>query len=192
MSSRAKSKYHEDQEVQLREHTVPSWTIEEYLQAAEHAELYRLVEPYLDIDPSAAYLDGKDTDKLTEKEEKIRCKYYVAGGSCRYMFEMKGDEVKKELHAALAKASDISGIFMGNVGTSSPEIVNRLIAVFLLKSLSEDFEMTRTMPVSRYAARQLAMRAEVSVLKQLIHKQGLRHSTNERASFRGAAHQRAE
>eukprot|EP00960_Hanusia_phi_P042264 755395-Hanusia_phi.AAC.1 len=72
MSSRAKPKWQEDQEMKLREHTVPSWTIEEYLQAAEHEELYMLVKPFLDIDPSAAYLDIKDPDTLTKKEEKIR------------------------------------------------------------------------------------------------------------------------
>eukprot|EP00960_Hanusia_phi_P035109 751498-Hanusia_phi.AAC.1 len=93
---------------------------------------------------------------------------------------MKRDEVRKVLYTAVAEASDISRIFTGNVGSTSAEMLNRLIAVFSLEPLSENFNMTTTMPLSRYAARLFAFKAEVSVLKQLIFGQGLMHST-----FRG-------
>eukprot|EP00960_Hanusia_phi_P062637 765218-Hanusia_phi.AAC.6 len=37
-------------------------------------------------------------------------------------------------------------------------------------------EMRKSMPVSKYAARELAVKAEVSVLKQLISQHSMRHS----------------
>eukprot|EP00960_Hanusia_phi_P075614 768448-Hanusia_phi.AAC.2 len=135
-----------------------------------------IIEPYLDIDPSPAYLDIKDPDELTEEKKKIRCKYYVAEGSCRCMIEMKGVVVQEGLHAALAKASDISGIFTGNVGASSPEMLNCLIAVFLLKGPLETLGLKKAISISRYAANQLAIKTEVSELRHLMSRRGLRHS----------------
>eukprot|EP00960_Hanusia_phi_P074965 768351-Hanusia_phi.AAC.10 len=58
---------------------------------------------------------------------------------------MKGDEVKEVLDAAVAEASDRSGILMGNVGPSSAEMLNCLIAIFLLDPVSENFDMTTRM-----------------------------------------------
>eukprot|EP00960_Hanusia_phi_P065147 766003-Hanusia_phi.AAC.1 len=174
MSARAKNKPQEDRQNNLREHTVISWTLDEYLQAVKHEELYKLVEPYLDIDPKAMFLDGRDTTSGSIKEGKVRCKYYLAGGSCRYMFEQTGQAVTEELNAAVSKASDISGIFRGNVGSSSQVIVNRLISIFVYEQGL--YKAISWMPVSRYAARILAVKAEVSVLKQLTSEYGMRHS----------------
>eukprot|EP00960_Hanusia_phi_P023723 700072-Hanusia_phi.AAC.1 len=89
---------------------------------------------------------------------------------------MTGAEVRKELKKAIDDAPDIARIFTGNVGTSSPEIINRLIATFIYQDPISEDEMRESMPVSKYAARKLAEKAEVSVLKQLISQHSMQHS----------------
>eukprot|EP00960_Hanusia_phi_P014367 424031-Hanusia_phi.AAC.1 len=147
MSSRAKRKWQEDKEMRPREHSVVSWTLDEYLKAVEHEDL------------------GADPEQV------LPC-----WGSCRYMLEMTGAEVREELKKAIEGASDIAGIFTGNVGSSSPEVLNRLIATLICQDPMSDEEMRKSMPVSTFAARELALKAEVSVLKQLISQHGMRHS----------------
>eukprot|EP00960_Hanusia_phi_P002396 69434-Hanusia_phi.AAC.1 len=65
------------------------------------------------------------------------------------MFEKTGEAVIEELDAAVVKASDISGIFRGNVDSSSQAVLNRLIAFFVYE---QGVHKTRSwMPVSKYA-----------------------------------------
>eukprot|EP00960_Hanusia_phi_P008758 250931-Hanusia_phi.AAC.1 len=112
------------------------------------------------MDLSTDFMEITDGQEPSVKEGQIRRKYYLAGGSCRYMFEMTGADVREELQNAIQDASDIAGIFTGNIGSSSPEIINCLIATFIYKDPTMNAKTRQSMPVSTYAARQLALKAE--------------------------------
>eukprot|EP00960_Hanusia_phi_P058467 763895-Hanusia_phi.AAC.8 len=160
MIFRPKAYSEEDRENNLKEHIVPSWTMEEYQEAVKHEELYNLVEPCLDVYTCTAFL-GKEH---VTKDNRMRCKYYVAGGSCRYMFDMKTSKVFSELDYAIARASDISAIFQGNSKFSAQKSINRLIASIPTHNL----RWSCFIPVSRYVATELAPSVHLSLLKSQI------------------------
>eukprot|EP00960_Hanusia_phi_P051385 760774-Hanusia_phi.AAC.2 len=165
MSSREKAYPDEDSENKLQLHNVVSWTIDEYLQAVQYDALYRLVEPFLDVGRSAVLMDLEEVKECDRKEERVRRKYYFAGGSCRLDNSSCKGNFGRSLRECARHA--IRSIFRGNVGESSPQAINRLLATFY-----HNGEQT-WMSVSKYVASKLASKAETSTLKRMISVFGI-------------------
>ena len=152
---------HEDV-VNLRRHTVVSWTAGEYLDAVKCDDFYMRVKSMLSLHDSAVHNGMRIRKRNGTKEEQIMSKYYLAGGSCRYMFEKTAAVVVERLELAISSCRNLELLFQGNVGDSSPHAVNHLTARYM-----HDGEAC-WMPVSKYVATRLAEEAEVGVLKRLL------------------------
>ncbi|EKX50981.1 hypothetical protein GUITHDRAFT_103565 [Guillardia theta CCMP2712] len=167
MASRDKIYYHEDKLLQLEEHLVVSWTIDEYLQAVQSDEFYEEVESMLEMDLGLLDLSRLGIKKMQlgrSKEARVRQKHYLAGGSCRHMFEMSAYDVVKFIHQAFRSVPDLELIFRGNIGASSTQLVNRLIATFAI-----DGEV-RWLPASEYISWKLMHEIEAEELKRVFSK----------------------
>eukprot|EP00960_Hanusia_phi_P064101 765697-Hanusia_phi.AAC.1 len=150
-------------------HNVVSWKLEEYLEAVQHDELYQAVQPLLEVRRSAS-LKQEATMNET-KEERVRQKFYFAGGSCWYMFVMTTAQVIASLQVAVAVVKDITLLFQGCQGESSPDAINRFMATFYHEAA------LCWMPVSRYVSTALASKAEASTLKRMISDYGIQNPT---------------
>ncbi|EKX33524.1 hypothetical protein GUITHDRAFT_120269 [Guillardia theta CCMP2712] len=95
MSSAFRGKIYdeEDRELGLKEHIVPSWRIDEYLEAVQFDEFYNQVAPSLEMNVTGEILSLEMTTGSKSKQQRVRHKHYLAGGSCRYMFDMTAAEV---------------------------------------------------------------------------------------------------
>ncbi|EKX41856.1 hypothetical protein GUITHDRAFT_112000 [Guillardia theta CCMP2712] len=171
MSPRGKINDEADNRVNLQQHTVVSWTESEYLEAVEWDVFYQRVACMLEEDESAGSIGLKTWKRNRSRREKIKLKYYLAGGSCRYMFETPASLVKPRLDTALRLCSNLEIIFSGNMGDSSPQTVNHLIACFEYNGESN------WMPVSKYVATKLAEAVELDTLTRLFSKYGVRNPT---------------
>uniref|UniRef100_A0A7S4K0A2 Uncharacterized protein n=1 Tax=Guillardia theta TaxID=55529 RepID=A0A7S4K0A2_GUITH len=163
MASRGKTYDEEDRELGLKEHIVPSWRIDEYLEAVQFDEFYNKVAPTLEMNVTGEVLGFKMTTRPRSKEERVRHKHYLAGGSCRYMFDMTAAEVLRSLDLALLCAPNLQDLFRGHVGASSGDLTNRLTATLVTQ------EKVVRFPVSKYVASNLAASAgAVDILRRML------------------------
>jgi hypothetical protein len=84
---------------------MPSWTIGEYMEALKEDDFRNLVEPNLG--------DGADLP------EKILNKYFLAGGSARWMFDFAPEAVLKHIDKKISRVSDFSLLTKGLSGRYS-------------------------------------------------------------------------
>jgi hypothetical protein len=89
---------------------MPSWTIEEYTEALKDDEFRNRVEPNL----------GDGVDLL----EKILNKYFLAGGSARWMFDFTPELVLNLIDEKISRVSDFSLLTKGLCGRYSHCIVS--------------------------------------------------------------------
>eukprot|EP00960_Hanusia_phi_P033735 750625-Hanusia_phi.AAC.1 len=61
-------------------------------------------------------------------EDRIRSKRYLAGGSCRFMFQSTGPQLTEELARSLSNAADLELILQGNNLKFCSLSANRLMA----------------------------------------------------------------
>ncbi|KAL3674180.1 hypothetical protein V7S43_000140 [Phytophthora oleae] len=98
---RWKAKPEDDEMLNLREHFISSWTLDEYFKAVEDNELFQAVKPQLDasneLDPAVVFrsASASNTDDDTPakadhialwRQEQVKSKYYFAGGSVLHVF----------------------------------------------------------------------------------------------------------
>jgi len=151
-----------EDDVNLMPHTVVSWTTGEYLNAVKCDAFYKRVKAMLALHDTAVHIGMRIRKRNGTKEEQIMSKHYLAGGSCRYMFEKTAAVVKQRLDRALTSCRNLENLFQGIVGDSSLDAVNHLTARYM------HGEEASWMPVSKYVAMKLAEVAEVGVLKRLL------------------------
>ncbi|EKX46942.1 hypothetical protein GUITHDRAFT_107294 [Guillardia theta CCMP2712] len=156
-----------EDDVNLMPHTVVSWTTGEYLNAVKCDAFYKRVKAMLALHDTAVHIGMRIRKRNGTKEEQIMSKHYLAGGSCRYMFEKTAAVVKQRLDRALASCRNLEHLFQGIVGDSSLDAVNHLTARYM------HGEEASWMPVSKYVAMKLAEVAEVGVLKRLLDGTGI-------------------
>ncbi|EKX52594.1 hypothetical protein GUITHDRAFT_150589 [Guillardia theta CCMP2712] len=159
--------------MKLEEHLVVSWTMHEYLEAVQSDEFYEKVEGVLEMDldslsPRLREWGIEMTQTASSKEARVRQKHYLAGGSCRYMFEMTADTVLEVIDRALLSSPDLELIFRGSIGPSSMQIVNRLIATFKIDGV------VSWLPVSMYVSWRLMLQVEEEELTRICSKFGTR------------------
>lgn len=137
-------------ETSTHEHTVPSWTLEQYKIAVESNAFKQEVEERLG--------NGETLD------EKLANKFFVAGACARWMFGFTMDRVLGDIDKHIDGANDKQALLSGLMGQKAAGAVNHLIqrsregGVFL---------------VSDYVARCLAKSCELAFVRQaMVQAQG--------------------
>ncbi|EKX47851.1 hypothetical protein GUITHDRAFT_106401 [Guillardia theta CCMP2712] len=163
MASRGKTYEEEEKHMQLEQHIVPSWRIDEYLDAVQLDEFYDKVKANLEMDVDADILGVKVTNGPKSKEQRVNHKHYLAGASCRYMFDITSEKVLEYLDLAFQRAPNLQDLFRGNVGASAADMTNRLIATFVVQKRVVWY------PVSKYVASNLtASVGAVDMLRKMF------------------------
>jgi hypothetical protein len=99
---------------------VMSWALEDYEMAMANNEFFEHVK--------TNFTDSKDAVLSEERNQLLADKFFVAGGSARYMFDFTVDGAVAELDKAIAATDDIKGYIEGTRGISSEGAVNRLFS----------------------------------------------------------------
>jgi hypothetical protein len=135
---------------------VMSWTMEEYKAAISITPFFEQVKDNLSFHAICP-------TKVLDKEEKNRLleqKHFIAGGSARFMFDIKPEEAIKPLNSAIRLVSDIQMLALGLIGDRSIHAVNRLIA---------RHDQSNSQLVSEYVLRRLASLMGPSLIEKLSH-----------------------
>jgi len=119
--------------------TVPPWTLEEYRYALHTPSLFNSVKHVLD--------EGESF------EDRIQNKYFLAGGSVRWMFHFSSQEVASEINGHIQRITDLEHLVSGVLGAKNNEDCNHL--------LMRDWD--QTFLVSEYAMRLLHRKFNPSV-----------------------------
>jgi hypothetical protein len=149
MSSGIKMPADDESKLRWKEHVVCSWEFAEYEKAIESEDFFDSVKQYLDADDVSLLV--ADAAQLTKEQKSslLAAKYYFAGGSSRFMFSTRTEEVTEKLNRGLISVADISPYLYGDVGDRSPQVVNRLLG--RLPHPKEKFDF-RVFIISRYAS----------------------------------------
>jgi hypothetical protein len=142
MSSRGKSNPQDDINERVKIHNVNSWKLEEYHQAIKDKVFFESIREFL---------DGSLDLKITP-QELIDSKYYFAGGSSRFMFCLKTNEIVVLLDESVRSVEDPTPYIKGTIGDQSNFVVNRLFNIHIENSI------WKHSIVSEYAASRLAMK----------------------------------
>jgi Crinkler effector protein N-terminal domain len=137
MSARGKTNVDADAEMNVLEHFVSSWKLNEYFEAVADEELFEIVKPQLDAsddcEPADIDMDASGealVDITNWRQSLVRSKYYFAGGSARYMFGYPTAEVVSLLETAVDALSNAQSTGTGIVGDRSFGAINRLFCRF--------------------------------------------------------------
>jgi len=138
----------EDKMVNVKTFFVPSWKIEEYMEAVKDPDYLATISKYLDSPcfPNASL------------EDKVRAKFFYSGGSCRLFSAYLTEEVKETIEQSVAKARDMLSLGSGTKGMFEDNVTNRLFGSFDGKS---------SFVVSRYTAELLSIRLGPMVIRNL-------------------------
>jgi len=122
---------------------MPSWTLKEYQKACENEKFYNDVVLNLTNE--------------NEKTEKIIGKYFLAGGSARWMFALCPSKVINQVMVSLEKLVDSISLFIGTQGGRSSDAVNHL--------LQRDSK-GKSFLVSEFVIRELAKKCEPAFVRE--------------------------
>ncbi|CAK5056313.1 unnamed protein product, partial [Aphanomyces euteiches] len=103
-----------------------SWTRDEYRAAVQDEEFLNSVKVYLDATPPS---DMNEETTLTGAEylnDVMDKKFYYAGGSCRYMFQLSTGEVISRIEEAIQAAPNKADLVKYCVGMYHKDEINRL------------------------------------------------------------------
>ena len=154
MSSRGKVHVADDEENDVLEFTVFSWTLEEYLKAIDCDEFLQSVKFSLDS------IDAADDPSL---QEMVEGKFLVAGGCARYMFSMCTSDVKQCIVDAIASLDFSLSASILSAGQRSGKAINRLFNQY-----QNAAGKTVTTFVSRFAEMEIALLRGPEAVKELF------------------------
>ncbi|KAG9397903.1 hypothetical protein AC1031_022074 [Aphanomyces cochlioides] len=103
-----------------------SWTRDEYRTAVKDQEFFNSVKVNLEATPPS---DVNEETSLTGDDYldgMIDKKFYYAGGSCRYMFQLSTDEVKLRIEEAVESTPNKADLVKYCVGMYHKNEINRL------------------------------------------------------------------
>ena len=130
----------QDDEANIVNFTVGSWTFEQYEAACADEGFYEKVKSNM-VCPDA----GLDKDQL------LLAKYHFAGGCARWMFEFTYQKWLRDFKAHLQKVSDYAILFGAGGGEQTADAVNHLRGVTVLAPEDKQYFF-----ISQYAAGELA------------------------------------
>jgi len=123
-------------------HAMPSWTLEEYLEALKDDNFFNSV--------------NNSFSPADSREEMIYDKYFIAGGSARWMFSFTTDQAIADIDKNIKKVSNIQDLSAGFLGNRSLLAVNHLVMQLRLGNFF----------MSEFIARQVAEICEISFIQQ--------------------------
>ena len=150
-----------------------SWTFEDYANALVDDIFFEQVQPKLDaglvmnnqqdyeateevsdVDASMSTTVDESFEGLGDttdtRRDLLASKFYFAGGSARYMFELTTNQVIDDITQAVSEVPNVQALLFNQVGERSTNAVNRLFALFLSGNYY------RKSIVSAFAATELA------------------------------------
>ena len=129
---------------------MPSWTWDEYRTACENEDFYQQVKRFLPEEGT--------------KQEKLDVKYYLAGGSARWMFGLSFAELPKEINDQIVKVQNKNDLLAGLNGNTWAGAVGHLtmvnsrgkevlVSLYVMSKVAEtvDVESNFLMKVRQYA-----------------------------------------
>jgi hypothetical protein len=147
-SQKISSKLSQRHVAKIHQHIVNSWTLEEYITACRDDNFWETVK---DLFETA-------NDPTLTRDQVVKNKYALVGGSARWMFGGDENFARREIEEALKSVSDYSTIFKGLQGPTHSESVNRLLSVF-----RTDFSYESTL-ISHYVGVRIARRCRLEFL----------------------------
>lgn len=135
---------------------VPSWTLEEYMQAVEDDTFFDNVRACLDA--------GTDlSSSLQDRTDLVIQKFHFAGGFCRGLFEMSTEVLISYFEDAFNRINYPELYSFGFMGDHSPTTLNRLYDTYQDQNL-----YFRQSLISSYVAVELAIRIGPRLLEQFL------------------------
>jgi len=144
MASRGKTNVKDDLRNKVEELMIESWSEEDFVAACSYTPLLAAVETNLDACSSEASL-----------EERVGAKFYFAGGSARFMFEIKTRRVRNIISEAVQQCDDINKYLVCLAGDRYSDVVNRLLGFHIDAGTGVRYNFI----VSEYGALLLSQRA---------------------------------
>ena len=155
MASRGKSSADQDSSFSVKELTVYSWSLSEYLEAVKYDPFFQLVDAQLDAMDPAQNLNPTVA-------EKVEAKFHYAGGSARYMFRLSTASVMDKIRNAIDSVGDISAFGVSVSSLRNYDTINRLFSIY--KGVPTDSRQI----VSLYAEQQMALMIGSTALTSFI------------------------
>jgi hypothetical protein len=134
---------------ELEHHFVPSWSLTDYVAAFNDKNFF--------ADHSNAF---EGFDSVLEQSEKIAKKYYIAGGSARWMIGFTPIQAEEDLLLQIRRCSDPKALIGGLNGDRSVMAINHLL-------LYDDCEKS-TFLISQFAIRILSEKCSVEFLRDAL------------------------
>ena len=136
----------QDDEANIVNFTVASWTFEQYEVACRNEQFIKLVK----INMKCPGLEGVD-----DKDQLLLAKYHFAGGCARWMFEFTYEKWLRDFTAHLEKVSDYAILFGVGGGEQTADAVNHLRGVTVLAPEDKKYFF-----ISQFAAGELAKKCD--------------------------------
>ncbi|KAE9076037.1 hypothetical protein PF007_g24775 [Phytophthora fragariae] len=114
---------------QIRVFSMYSWTLADYETAVADGVFYKYVVSKMDATQANEVNDDGDEEEPSEAEKKkhaLDCKFYYAGGSCRFMFLYTTDEVKQRLQNAVDSIANKNDLILYCSGSWHRDTINTL------------------------------------------------------------------
>ncbi|GLE03037.1 hypothetical protein PINS_up011916 [Pythium insidiosum] len=142
-----------------------SWTQDEYVAAIADQTFYGKIVSELDATNPNEVNDDDDSEAGWSEEDKkkhaLSLKFYYAGGSCRFMFQYRTDEVIEILDLGVESAATKSDLVKYCRGQFHIDAINRLFG------MHRDGIRNVRFPVSSYAASLFAKECDEDTIAQL-------------------------
>ncbi|KAG9397891.1 hypothetical protein AC1031_022071 [Aphanomyces cochlioides] len=103
-----------------------SWTRDEYRTAVQDQEFLNSVKVNLEATPPSDVIEETSSTGDDYLDDMIDLKFYYAGGSCRYMFQLSTDEVILRIEEAVESAPNKADLVKYCVGKYHKDEINRL------------------------------------------------------------------
>ena len=129
-SSSAGTALQEDEEGNIVNFTVSSWTLEQYQLACKNIKFFDNVKANLKCSGSGGGINNEEANS----EELVLSKYYFAGGCARWMFEFDYSRWQRDFNEHLLKVNDYNQLFRSGGGEQTAIAVNHLRGVTLVKT----------------------------------------------------------
>jgi hypothetical protein len=137
---------------------MPSWSLEEYTSAYSHVMMKHSITTEILPENEVQDEDEKVKDEKDKDKEKLQDKFFVAGGSARWMFQFTVNEVIADIEMHVSRiGSDLTLLMNGLLGERSNTSISHLFCVFNTKE---------AFIVSEFATRSIAEKCEAAFLIQ--------------------------
>ncbi|EKX50986.1 hypothetical protein GUITHDRAFT_44907, partial [Guillardia theta CCMP2712] len=164
MQTRYKVKWEDDQVWGVEVFLLESWRLEEYQEAVMDDLFYSSVERKLDANLSRGSVAQRSFSSNLSREDRILSKYYYAGGSSRYMFQMSSQQIIDDVSNTIKNVGFLETLST-KIGQYSGAAINRLFSIYKDQDKSE-----YTVFLSRYLTEKICVQTGCEQFtRSLVH-----------------------